>query len=54
MPQSEDVEGLQRENQILRSAVQCLAEYVPVDVRTELLGVNRYSPSFLSHPLEIC
>lgn len=31
---------LLRENGILRSAVHCLAEYLPEDVRNEILGAR--------------
>jgi hypothetical protein len=41
---------LLRENQILRSAVRCLAEYVPEEVRTELLEVHSpLSPTDFCH-----
>lgn len=41
------LERLQQENEVLLSTVQCLAEYLPPDVRAELLGVSL-------HPIPTC
>ena len=41
------MEELLRENQVLRSAVQCLADYLPEDVKSELAGVS--CSELLSH-----
>ena len=37
---SSQIGEILRENQVLRSTVQCLADYLPEDVKSELLGVG--------------